>query len=139
MLPGLVFSERRGGTQSFILLSALLMAAALWWLAYSGPSLLFAMCALTIFFVGFNGLEAVLPSLISKRADPEYRGAVMGVFSSCQFTGVFVGGLLGGLIFDFWGVPAVFIGSSGIIAAWLLIVILGFGKGSLSQSASRPG
>ena len=52
--------------------------------------------ALALFFAGFNFLEAGLPARLSILADGESRGATLGVFSSSQFLGAFVGGLIGG-------------------------------------------
>ena len=52
--------------------------------------------ALVIYFAGFNFLEAGLPARLSMLADEEVRGASLGVFSSAQFLGAFVGGLIGG-------------------------------------------
>ncbi len=52
--------------------------------------------ALVIFFAGFNFLEAGLPARLSVLADEAVRGASLGVFSSAQFLGAFVGGLVGG-------------------------------------------
>jgi predicted MFS family arabinose efflux permease len=52
--------------------------------------------ALVVYFAGFNFLEAGLPARLSVLADEEVRGASLGVFSSAQFLGAFVGGLIGG-------------------------------------------
>jgi MFS family permease len=123
MLPCLVLAERKGRNSLFVLSAALLMLLSQLWLALFDWSFYPMMIALILFFAGFNALEAVLPSLASKRAPPQQKGAMMGVFSTCQFAGVFTGGLLGGLLLDFWGLHAIFILSSGIIAAWVLIAI----------------
>ena len=57
------------------------------WLLYTG---------LWLFFVGFNYLEATLPSAVSKTASVEGRGTAMGLFSPSQFLGAFAGGAVGG-------------------------------------------
>jgi MFS family permease len=53
---------------------------------------------LFIFFTGFTLLEAMLPSLISKLVLPIHRGSAMGIYSSFQFLGIFMGGALAGLV-----------------------------------------
>ena len=50
--------------------------------------------ALVLFFTAFNLLEATLPSLISKVAPVDAKGTAMGVYSTSQFAGAFVGGSL---------------------------------------------
>ena len=52
---------------------------------------------MAIYFSGFNTLEALLPSLTSRRAPEPAVGTAMGVFSTFQFLGIFLGGSLGGL------------------------------------------
>jgi predicted MFS family arabinose efflux permease len=52
---------------------------------------------MAIYFSGFNTLAALLPSLTSRRAPEPAVGTAMGVFSTFQFLGIFLGGSLGGL------------------------------------------
>ncbi len=54
------------------------------------------LAALVIFFSGFNVMEASLPSLITKAAPPDAKGTATGIYSSSQFLGIFVGGVVGG-------------------------------------------
>ncbi|MBN1379015.1 MAG: MFS transporter [Gammaproteobacteria bacterium] len=124
MLPGLLWAERKGRGGQFLLLAALFSMSSLLVLGLLEPEFYSVVSALIFFFVGFNALEAVLPSFTSRRAPSKHRGAVMGIFSTCQFAGIFFGGLFGGLILEYWGLQAIFICSSGIIATWLLIMIL---------------
>ena len=49
------------------------------------------------FFVAFNVLEALLPSLVSRLAPAEGRGVAIGVYNTTQTLGVFFGGLAGRL------------------------------------------
>ncbi len=81
-----------------------------------------------LFFCGFYLLEALLPSMVSKRAPPASRGTAMGIFASSQFFGSFMGGLVGGTLFHYWGAMGLFLLSSGLILLWLL----------LAQSMSEP-
>jgi MFS family permease len=123
MFPGLLAAERRGKNKMIMLVSALFMLLALLCLGFVENALNLVLTALILFFAGFNALEAVLPSLVSKQAPPEHKGAVMGAFSTCQFAGVFTGGLMGGMVLGSWGLQAIFMVSSGIIAACLIIVL----------------
>jgi MFS family permease len=51
---------------------------------------------LTLFFIAFNAMEAMLPSLIARTATSDKRGLAMGMYFTSQFLGAFVGGLFGG-------------------------------------------
>jgi len=76
---------------------------------------------LFLFFGGFNLLEATLPSLISKTAPADLKGTAMGVYSSSQFLGAFLGGLCGGWIYGRWGIGAVFLFCAAMAMVWLLV------------------
>jgi MFS family permease len=49
---------------------------------------------LVLFFVPFNLLEGLLPSLVSRRAPQDQKGAALGVYATAQFLGQPVGGLV---------------------------------------------
>ncbi len=52
--------------------------------------------SLGLFFTAFNSLEASLPSWVVKFAPAGSRGTALGIYSSAQFFGLFLGGLIGG-------------------------------------------
>ncbi len=56
------------------------------------------MIELFLFFTGFNILEANLPSLVSQTAPAHLKGTAIGVYSTCQYLGIFAGGIVGGLL-----------------------------------------
>lgn len=73
---------------------------------------------LIIFFAAFNLLESVLPSFVSQLVSKDQRGAAMGIYSTAQFFGIFLGGTIGGSlqqVFALWG-----------IALWCMILVLLF-------------
>jgi MFS family permease len=74
---------------------------------------------LLLFFIAFNLLEATLPSLIAKMAPPDKKGTAMGVYSSSQFLGAFVGGSLGGWLMGAEGITWVFFMGMLAAALWL--------------------
>jgi len=78
---------------------------------------------LWIFFCGFNLLEATLPSLISKTAPGDLKGTAMGIYSSAQFLGAFLGGGAGGWLYGEFGAAAVFMFSAGVAASWIVIAL----------------
>jgi predicted MFS family arabinose efflux permease len=76
--------------------------------------------ALLAFFTAFNLLEATLPSLVSKQAPGRIRGTAMGIYSTSQFSGAFIGGLSGGWVHQHYGTTVVFVTSTLITLIWLL-------------------
>ncbi|WP_435103507.1 MFS transporter [Arhodomonas sp. AD133] len=79
--------------------------------------------ALLVYFTAFNVLEASLPSLVSRFAPAHARGAALGVFSTAQFVGAFLGGVLGGATYGRFGAEGVFVASAALAALWLVLVL----------------
>ncbi|MCM8854288.1 MAG: MFS transporter [Candidatus Thiodiazotropha sp.] len=77
--------------------------------------------ALFVFFTAFNLLEATLPSLIAKAAPGERKGTAMGVYSSSQFIGAFLGGALGGWFHTHYGNEGTFLLCAGMVLVWFLV------------------
>ncbi len=77
-----------------------------------------------IFFIGFNFLEASLPAHVSRLAPAGQKGTAMGVYSSSQFLGAFLGGVSGGYIAGEFGFIYLF-AANGIIALLWLVLALG--------------
>jgi len=89
-------------------------------LALFHTSVLSIALLLFVFYAAFNLLEAILPSLIAKMAPPDRKGTAMGVYSSSQFFGAFVGGAVGGILHGSYGMGSVFLFCSLVALAWLL-------------------
>lgn len=77
---------------------------------------------LWLFFTAFNLLEAMLPSLVSKMAPAMHKGTAMGAYSTAQFFGVFLGGVLGGWSAGHWGNAAVFLLNAALAFGWIILV-----------------
>lgn len=77
---------------------------------------------LFFFFWGFNLLEAMLPSLVSRVAPAACKGSAMGVYNTFQFSGVFFGGFIGGTLYGLFGVNAVFVVCALLLLLWLLLL-----------------
>ncbi len=76
---------------------------------------------LFLFFTAVNLLEANLPSLISKIAPSESKGTAMGVYSSSQFFGAFLGGVSGGWLHQHYGIGAVFGFCATLTVIWFIL------------------
>lgn len=80
-----------------------------------------AVIRIGLFFVAFNYLEAVLPALVSVAAPAAEKGAALGVYASCQFTGAFLGGVSAGLALDFGGRAVVAVLCTVMAVLWLVV------------------
>ncbi len=83
----------KGGARSLLLGSVLLLAVAL---LVTGlvPGKTGLVAGLVLFFLPFNLLEGLLPSLVSRRAPPDQKGAALGVYATAQFLGQPLGGVI---------------------------------------------
>lgn len=78
---------------------------------------------LLVFFTPFNILEACLPTLISRIAPPDAKGTAIGVFSSVQFFGTFLGAAAGGFLYERWDSAGVAVFDIGLLAVWLVLAL----------------
>jgi MFS family permease len=96
---------------------------------------------LAVFFVGFNYLEASLPALISNLCPPGNKGAALGVFSTSQFLGAFIGGSSAGVLYTAGGASLVSWFAIALLIIWI-VVSLGLraqsGIKSYSLTISSP-
>jgi predicted MFS family arabinose efflux permease len=121
MVPMMILAERGGRLHQVFLAAVALVFAAVSVLGFTTTPVVFYV-ALWVFFVGFNYLEATLPSLVSKTVFAGGKGTAMGVYSTCQFLGAFAGGAVGGWLIQHVGVAAL-IGVCMILSAvWWAIV-----------------
>jgi MFS family permease len=68
-------------------------------------------------------MEAMLPSLISKIATDDKRGLAMGLYSTSQFLGAFVGGIFGGWIYNIYDSNSVFLFTTLMAIIWLGVML----------------
>jgi MFS family permease len=124
MVPFIIIGEKKQKVKTFFLAAVLLLAVSVGFLSFTEPSLTGFVICLFAFFLSFNFLEATLPSLISRIAPAGSRGTAMGIYSSSQFFGAFLGGAVGGSLFGFYGFAGVY-GMSLLIALSWWVVGLG--------------
>lgn len=79
--------------------------------------------ALIVYFTAFNILESSLPSLVSRFAPEDAKGAALGVFSTCQFIGAFIGGVSGGIAYGRFGADGTFVFCAAVAGLWFLAVL----------------
>lgn len=117
MIPLIILGERKRRIKAVMVGAITLLALATLLLMGRWQTLPVLWLALFLFFVAFNLLEASLPSLISKEAPAASRGTAMGIYSTSQFLGAFVGGAGGGLVLSVAG-------SGGVLALMLSALLI---------------
>lgn len=78
------------------------------------------LAGMTLFFMAFNLMEVLLPALVSKTARVGDRGTAMGMYSTAQFAGAFVGGSVGGLIVAVWDIHYLLYANAVVCGLWSL-------------------
>ncbi len=121
--PLVLFVERWQRSKGVLLSAIAVLGLALPLLLIPGGDVVTFGIRLLVFFAGFNLLEALLPSLISKYAPVDAKGTAMGVYSSAQFLGTFLGGALGGLLYGMFGVTGVLMTCFGVIFVWFMATL----------------
>lgn len=134
MMPALRFADRPLRSKLVFNVAVAVLACGQLVLAIAGARLWPLVSGLVVFFTAFNLLEATLPSLVSKYAPPALKGTAVGVYSSVQFLGTFVGAAAGGWLAEHHGAAAVF--GFGIV---LTLVWLAFSATMAPPPALRPG
>ncbi len=77
---------------------------------------------ITVYFVGFNLLEAAMPSLLARITGSKGRGRRMGVYSTFQFLGAFAGGVTGGGLLGGFGGHSALLVAAGVCLVWGILL-----------------
>ncbi len=123
MIPFIIYGEKKRKMKRVLLgaVGTLMLTELFFW--QFGDSLRTLVIGTIVFFTAFNLLEASLPSLISKVSPAGGKGTAMGVYSTSQFLGSAMGGILGGWLFQHGGLSVVFLGCAGLAALWLAFAV----------------
>lgn len=123
MVPFVIVAEKRRRMKQVFVGAIVLLGLSQLGLIAGHESVAGITVALLLFFTAFNILEATLPSLISKVAPADSKGTAMGIYSTSQFIGAFVGGGAGGWLLGAYGLAAVFGFCALMAAAWVLVAV----------------
>jgi len=121
MVPAIIAAEKYRRMKAVFVAAVAALAASQFMLVAGKDNVYVLLAAITLFFAGFNVMEASLPSLVTKTAPPAAKGTATGIYSSLQFFGIFIGGVVGGWVNQTVGSGGVFAMSGGIALLWLLI------------------
>jgi MFS family permease len=123
IIPVIIYSEKKAKLKQVFVISVAVLLVSQILLAYTFDSIWGTAVALLVFFAAFNMLEATLPSLISKIAPVGAKGTAIGVYSSVQFLGTFVGASAGGYLYQHYGSTALFAFCGALLMFWLIFAV----------------
>ena len=105
------------------------------WLGQNPSRLIPLFLAGTLFYIGFTGLEPILPSQVSKAAPGTAYGTALGFYNTAQFVGSAVGGPLAGYLANYPPDRTMF---TMIVAAAIGVVVMAATKPPAPIEPARP-
>lgn len=127
MVPLIVWAERRAMR---VVLLLCVGGMAVTQFLFAGPGVFAStstsvvlFIGLTVFFSFLNTLEALLPSLVSRLAPAAAKGSAMGIYSSSQFLGAFVGGAGAGWLYGTIGPVGLYSAMATLCVLWALVLV----------------
>jgi len=121
MVPAVFYTEKRRRHKQALDLAVVVMVVMLALMAWSVSSLFGVVATLVGFFVAFNILEALQPSLVSRVAPPAYKGLALGFYNTTQSLGIFLGGAVGGLLASRGSASTVLLATAGLGLLWFIV------------------
>ena len=119
MVPLLIYGEKKQRIR-LVLLAAIILLVIAEIIFSQASSVMLIAVALLIYFIGFNLLEALQPSLVTRYAK-ESKGTALGIYNTTQSIGLFTGAVMGGLLMDSHGDLSVFVMGAAMLLCWLII------------------
>lgn len=120
MVPAIIMAEKRNAQKPFFIAAIVIMMVSMFVLGNTQGSIL-TLLMLFSYFAAFNLLEAFLPSWLSKVSPAGNRGTAMGIYSTCQFLGTFMGGVLGGWGLSSFGADGLLILLAAMLLVWVIL------------------
>jgi predicted MFS family arabinose efflux permease len=125
MVPPMIYAERKGKVRVVFLAAIALLTCAM----LAAPALTASakgalggiVVFLLLFFIAFNLLEAMQPSLVSRLAPARVKGFALGVYNTTMALGLFAGGIVGGTLAKRFGNDTVFYGCAALAALWFVV------------------
>ncbi|MDH4400775.1 MAG: MFS transporter [Burkholderiaceae bacterium] len=121
MVPMIFVAEKKRAHRAMLRLAVAGLVVVFALLPWASQGFYLLAAGLTAFFVMFNVLEALQPSLVSRVAPPELKGLALGFYNTAQAAGLFLGGSLGGALVVWGGANTVFWAACVLSALWLLV------------------
>jgi predicted MFS family arabinose efflux permease len=117
----IIIAEKLRKTKFVFLLSIIVLVISQFLFIFMTNDFIGIFISLIIYFLGFNFLEASLPSMVSKIAPLNQKGLALGVYNTSQSLGIFAGGAIGGLIANHYGYDTSFLACLVLLVIWFVL------------------
>ena len=122
-LPLIIIAEKYQKIKPLLIGTVATLILAQLGLSFGLETSYLLLASFLMFFISFNFLEAIQPSLVAKYSSVSNKGTAMGIFSTWQFMGIFVGGITGGFLLEHNSQSAVFLFGGCAALVWLAAAI----------------
>ena len=122
MSPLVLLSDRPGKSEKVLRAMVCCLIIAMIGLVNALSSMVIVI-SMVVFFVGFNLLEVLLPAHMSRIMAAGTRGTGMGIYSTFQFFGTFIGGVSAGLLLSYADIVVLLYANAAIGIVWFLICL----------------
>ncbi|MDY0121381.1 MAG: MFS transporter [Sulfurimonas sp.] len=123
MGPAAVFGEKKNKPREIFLLSIVLFIASFFIMGLTDSDTIFVI-GVVCFFIGFNMMEPLVQSMISKFAKVHQKGAALGISNSAAYFATFIGGTLAGLFLDLSDRESIGVTIGVLSILWLIYTII---------------
>jgi len=123
MLPFMIIGMKKQIENQMFTFIVAVLTISLFLLWFVGQNFWLIAIAMFLFFVAFNYLEATMPAFLSRIAPAGLKGTAMGMYSSSQFFGAFLGGALGGVIESQFPEQDVFVVMALVALIWFFVTL----------------
>lgn len=121
MIPAAIFAEKKGKFKNVLVLGILLFMLA--YLLMLSQNIWLFVVGVLIFFIGFSVHEPVMQSLASRYCKAHQKGSALGIFTSFGYFGSFIGALIGGLLYEYFGMFAISVFVVLVSFLWILLLV----------------
>ncbi|MEA1915955.1 MAG: MFS transporter [Campylobacterota bacterium] len=118
MGPAAVFGEKKNKPKLMFLIAIFFFALSFFLMGLATTASTFIVGVIS-FFIGFNMLEPLLQSMITKFAKVHQKGAALGISNTFAYLGTFIGGTLAGLSLEIFNREILGIALGVVSLAWL--------------------
>lgn len=107
-LPFIFFSKTQKHKNKILYTSINMLFISELIMLFTKNNLWLFLLGMELFFIAFNLIESILPALINKESQEQYKGSTISIYAIGQFLGVGLGGIVGGYLFHTQGIWSVF-------------------------------
>jgi len=119
MGPAAVFGEKYNKAKQIFLVSIVLFITAFLLMGLSTNPIVFIVGVVS-FFIGFNMMEPLVQSIISKYAKVHQKGTALGISNTAAYFMTFIGGTFAGLMLDFADRKMLGLSLAAVGVLWLI-------------------